>query len=70
MSNWMETRTALLAVLNALAKEYPPLSTEREADRDLMNWYIRRQDYHSARMCAVWSGIPEERINAIAALLD
>ena len=69
MGSWMETKSALLAVLKALADEYPPDHKFRASDRDLMNEYIGRQDYHSARMCAIWSGVPQDRIIAVEALL-
>lgn len=69
MSSWSETSLALLAVLEALADEYPPTHTLREADRALMNEYLERKNYICARQCAIWSGVPPDRIEAVEALL-
>lgn len=69
MDTWIETRDALLEVLKTLSDEFPPSNSISGADRNLMHDYIRQRNWHSARMAAIWSGIPKDRIDNIASLL-
>lgn len=69
MDRWLEQCEAFYAALRQLDAEYPPQTDSQVIDRNMMHWYMATRAYPSVRLFAIASGIPEERLAAIDALI-